>query len=77
MYRRGKVTLLAVACILALAACTTESPPSTPAQEGSVCLKTCEGALDECSRECRNAVDNSLCSRECLDQLDHCKKRCQ
>ena len=74
---RGRIIFLAVACILALAACTTGSRLSAPAEEGSVCVKTCEGALDECSRECRNAVDNTLCSRECLDVLTHCKKRCE
>ena len=77
MRSRGKITFLAFACILALAACKTGSPPSTPAQEDSACVETCESALEVCSRKCRNAVDNTLCSRECLDKVRHCKKRCE
>ena len=66
MFRRGRIVLFAIACVLPLVSCETASEHKPPAQEGSVCVKTCEATFDECSRRCTNDVENDRCSDFCM-----------
>jgi hypothetical protein len=73
---RAAITLLALAMALPLAGCALGSSDPTPQLEGAPCLKACDAAMDACSRECGNNVDNELCAQECIDRLKKCKERC-
>ena len=77
MNTRGMVNLLALACILLLAGCTTGSGNGAPQIEDAACVKACDAAMDKCSIECEDRVDDNLCSQECIDRLDSCKKTCE
>lgn len=68
--------LLAIACLLAFAGCTTgsgsgsgEAPVAGPA-----CEKTCDEAFDTCSHGCD--MDDLMCPKECRDKLESCTNGC-
>jgi len=67
---------LAVAGFLALAACANPSDSGTATTQDAACVKTCDGAMDACSIDCENLVDNLLCGQECIDKLQSCKNSC-
>jgi hypothetical protein len=77
MSRWRSMIPLAIACLLPLAACKTGSGDSAPRAEGPACVKACDEAMDACSVECSNQVDDLLCSKSCLDKLETCKRGCE
>jgi len=77
MHKWSMITPLAIVCFLLLAGCTTGSGSGKPRIEGAACVKACDAAMDACSSDCDNRVDDNLCSQECLDRLATCTKRCE
>ncbi len=40
------------------------------------CVETCDAAMDACTLQCDDHVDNEMCPEECLAKHDHCVKKC-
>jgi hypothetical protein len=72
MRRSNWIVSLVTACCLALAA----SPAWAEEEAEDVCRTECDAALDACSEECRDEVDNDMCSEECLAKHESCLEEC-
>ena len=77
MRTTDRITWLAVAGFLAHAACASPSDTGTATTPDAACMATCDAAMDACSTDCANAVDNQLCAQECIDKLQSCTSRCE
>jgi hypothetical protein len=76
MRKTDMITWLAVAGLLVSAACANPSDNGTATMPDAACVTTCDAAMDSCSMDCDNHVDNQLCAQECIDKLQSCKSRC-
>jgi hypothetical protein len=77
MRRSEKITWLAVAGFMAFAGCANPSGNGTATTTDPTCATECDSAMDVCSRDCENHVENDLCAQECIDKLQKCKRRCE
>ena len=77
MRRSVEITWLAVAGSLLLASCASPSRNGTETTTDAACVKECDAAMDACSQDCANRVENDLCAEECIDKLQKCKNRCE
>ena len=76
MCRSVKLSWIAVAGFLALAGCANSSGDGTATVADPACVRKCDAAMDACSLDCENQVDNDLCAQECIDKHEKCKSRC-